>query len=62
MVTRSLESLALSIERVEKVYDLSQNLHMPSAAVPIRDLRVLLDFCRMSGLNGRTRAGPAARR
>ncbi|MDR5761858.1 hypothetical protein [Caballeronia sp. LZ035] len=40
-----MESEDTSIERVQKLVDQAQSLRMQSVAVPLKDLRMLLQVC-----------------
>ncbi|MDR5739120.1 MULTISPECIES: hypothetical protein [unclassified Caballeronia] len=38
----------LSFERVQKLVERAENLRMQSAAIPVKDLRVLLEVCEVA--------------
>ncbi|MDR5856954.1 hypothetical protein P9239_04660 [Caballeronia sp. LZ062] len=38
----------LSFERVQRLVERAENLRMQSAAVPVKDLRILLDVCEIA--------------
>ncbi|KIG09903.1 hypothetical protein [Caballeronia concitans] len=43
-----MKSDDLSFERVQKLVERAENLRMQSAAIPVKDLRVLLEVCEIA--------------
>ncbi|WP_244816812.1 hypothetical protein [Caballeronia sp. Lep1P3] len=43
-----MKSDDLSFERVQKLVESAENLRMQSAAVPVKDLKVLLEVCEIA--------------